>query len=272
MPRTSKIAPAVRREWLDEYDHGKRIDNIAKQASRTERTVKDQIDIARKERDNQEVRAGLLRAAYRDHYGDLLGFAEDLRQSARKPDARGLLPDADLRARKLRDGLRSHVPKSGLWKAWEQWEHWSHRIEKFTDETRDSIEYLVGQKIRVNLPGVPIQGFADSLWIAVEESAKGIDISYREYHHEPRSDGGHLSWGAIKLADQLTGEDDVNRLTDQHRVMLERWVSTDEIGHVERLQVVWRNWNAALKIIEEEVEVFILRRLLPGQCGLCPSL
>ncbi len=50
MPRGTRIAPAERRGWLEQYERGSRIDKIAHEAGRTQRTINEHLARARRER------------------------------------------------------------------------------------------------------------------------------------------------------------------------------------------------------------------------------
>ena len=86
MPRGTRIPPAERRDWLNKYERGDRIDKIAWEAGRTERTVQSHLSRERRERDYQQVMAGLLRDAYQNHYVQLLNQADELSRAAEQPD------------------------------------------------------------------------------------------------------------------------------------------------------------------------------------------
>ena len=79
MPRGTRILPAERRDWLDKYERGDRIDMIAREAGRTNRTVQSHLSRERRERGHQQVMAGLLRDAY-------LNQADELSRAAEQPD------------------------------------------------------------------------------------------------------------------------------------------------------------------------------------------
>ncbi len=82
MPRGTRIPPAERRDWLDKYERGDRVDKIAREAGRTERTVQSHLSRERRERDHQQVMAGLLRDAYQNHYVQLLNQKQYPRHDA----------------------------------------------------------------------------------------------------------------------------------------------------------------------------------------------
>ena len=83
MPKESKVSTADRRDWLDKYENGARLDQLAKDAKRDPRTITTHIGKARLERDFQAAQRDQLREALRDHQRDMLALLEDLRQAVR---------------------------------------------------------------------------------------------------------------------------------------------------------------------------------------------
>ena len=111
MPRGTRIAPAERRGWLEQYEHGTRIDKIAHEAGRTQRTINEHLAQARRERQQQEVTAGLLTQAYQRHFAQLLELAETLGQAAPRVNPRGILGTADLDTKNAVPGTASPCPQ-----------------------------------------------------------------------------------------------------------------------------------------------------------------
>ncbi len=130
MPRGTRIAPAERRGWLEQQEHGSRIDKIAREAGRTQRTINEHLARARRERQQQEVTAGLLTQAYQSHFAQLLEVAETLGEAAEKVNAGGILSTTDLDAKMLYQGLQAHVPRSRLWRAIKTWEECSRDLDR----------------------------------------------------------------------------------------------------------------------------------------------
>lgn len=86
MPRVSKIAPGQRRGWLEHYDGGEAIEQIAKVANRDVRTVREHIEKARLERDFESAQRDQLREALRSHQQDMLALLVHLRQAVHTPE------------------------------------------------------------------------------------------------------------------------------------------------------------------------------------------
>ena len=86
MPKGSKIAIGARRNWLDRSEGGKPIPEIAKEAGRDVRTVREHIERAHLERDFDVAQRDQLREALRDHQRDMLTLLQNLKDSVYVPD------------------------------------------------------------------------------------------------------------------------------------------------------------------------------------------
>ncbi len=83
MPRESKVSIAERRDWLEQYENGVRLDELAKSAKRDSRTINTHIEKARLDRDFQAAQRDQLREALAAHQRDMLALLADLRQTVR---------------------------------------------------------------------------------------------------------------------------------------------------------------------------------------------
>ena len=261
MPNISKIAPATRLSWLNDYEHGMRIDTIAQNAKRTERTVGDQLERARREREQREIRGGLLRDAYREHFAELLGLAEEMRQGSRNESTIAFLNSASVRAKLLREALKSHTSKSKLWKARADQEKISKRIEEITKHAEAASDSKTRELLRI-FPGLAVDGFSSSLAKAISEVADGRDASRRNYSQ----DSEWLTWGEFHLARDHENQVEV---FDAHGRLIEEVVGPNSTL-VPALKKARNDWVDTARIIEEEVEILLLRHYIPGQCNLCP--
>jgi len=83
--KAKKISPAERRGWLESYENGGRVDDIARRAGRGTRSVKDHIETAQAERDLMVVRQSQLREALVAHQRDLIDLLSRIRQAVEVP-------------------------------------------------------------------------------------------------------------------------------------------------------------------------------------------
>ncbi len=85
MARGRRIASGMRREWLESYERGDRLDKIARDAGRTERTIKEHIEFARQEREVELARREQLGEALRSHQRDMLDLLRHLQEAVYMP-------------------------------------------------------------------------------------------------------------------------------------------------------------------------------------------
>ncbi|MDP3061806.1 MAG: hypothetical protein Q8O40_01140 [Chloroflexota bacterium] len=255
------------RQWLALYEAGQGIEEIASNAHRAPSTVWNGIQTARREREEQSIREGLLRAAYQKHQDGLLGLATLLRQSARTPNSAGLMPStADLRTRLLAQGLESHIPNSQLWVARKSWEAATRSLEAL----REELGGLVEGEVRRDFPEVPKDGLSSFLWADVQERAmEGLVANpalktKSGLAEAPPFKGGHLLSQWLSDKARLAGARE--RCTN----VLQKLRRQDS-SFLVRTQDNLRRWQEARDAIEVEVEVMLLRGIVPGRCRLCPS-
>lgn len=86
MPRGSKIAPAMARQWLEEYDSGATQDRLASKHHRTKRTVAINIERARQQLAFERALQERLSDALGAHQQDLLELVQTLKDTVHVPD------------------------------------------------------------------------------------------------------------------------------------------------------------------------------------------
>ncbi len=268
MPRGKKVSPIERRTWLDQFEQGISVSEISKIAKRAASAVRTHISVAQHEREQGIAKAHLTRNAYQDHFRDLLAVAEQLRE--RSADWRSMPVSApiDVKNRLLLQALRQHVPNLNLWDIWEELQSASRESARIQMEIKSTIM----QAANSEYPEIIVDGVAASITTMIGQSPGlldgNLDSWYRVEHDER---GMSLMWGAHTLA---SGVPDETRL--QH---VRQWHVN--LGHSSRylspeLVSVYRkelSKGAALEIdLDEEVERLMLRRILPGQCSICPDV
>ena len=270
MPKRKKITPVERRRWLEKYEDGATIDSLAKGALRTQRTVTDHIDQARRELRHDQVQVDLIRDGYREHYNDLLDLAGRLAEMAKSPH-RGTVLGTDVSEdtgeRLLYQSLRKHTPGSGIWAAVKSWEANVVGIEEEKGRLEDEATNLASQDA-AEFPEILVPGFAGSLSAAVSMAAEGLDPGSTEYVKDRSGDNFQLRFRNFILADRVPDDDRIVLIEQKHRDLLEGLLTERS---VHRLKSFWRDWSNARDVIQEEATILRMRKVLSGQCGLCPA-
>ena len=266
MPKGSAISPALRQQWLEEHDHGKRLDVIAREAQRGERTVQTHIARARQERDQREIRSGLLRDAYRQHYSDLIGVAREIQGRAAKAETSSLLAFSNRRGRLLLQALQEHLSKARLWMSCKRWDTCADQYADIAAESRAQLAKRLPSQLPepADLIG---EGWLESLWFAMRETARGNSLGHMQYRCMP-SEGDPLTWGTYGLARHVTDDQVRAAIADLHTRAIEAVTRHERLVD---LRGVLQHWQRAREDIDEDVEILQLQYLLPGECLLCPS-
>ena len=270
MPKIAKIPPAQRQMWLEEHDRGARIDDLARAANRTPRTVTTHIEFARREREQREVRGGLLREAMLRHMEDLLTLARRLQEADPGTQAPTLREPHDVTATLLLEALHRHLPRSPLWKARDQWvkaiadlatlrqsfdAHWQ----------RQAVEALAGV-----LPDRTGIEWASGLWLVADRAAANQALDDMVYQQRAIALGQTLeqglAWGSYDLLRPVPPGVSIDALQRIHEDLVAKVMA----GHEgTAIAAVRRRITASRATVDREVEQLLLRRLLPGSCSLC---
>ena len=267
MPRGTRIAPADRHNWLEQYEQGSRIDKIARESGRTQRTINEHIARARREIQQKEVTAGLLTQAYQKHYSQLLKVAEAIGQAAQKANADGILGAADLETQILYQGLRAHIPRNQLWRAIKTWEESSLELDRDSQRRRSTIMSLLA-KDSAEWPEIQVEGFVQSFCNAALRVADGRSFDLTEYRVEASEESSQLRWSNFLLADGVPSQRRLEEIQQRHQKLVQNLIGPEVIAPLVSLMA---RWQSARDVIQEEVVVLRLRQMIPGQCRLCPG-
>jgi hypothetical protein len=267
MPNISKIAPANRKQWLVDFDNGKAVIAIAKEAGRTSRTVQDHLARARQEREFHEVRYGLIRDAYRDHQKDLEEVLGQLRDQVLSADPNEPGPGDDTRTTLLLESLKTHVKNKKLWQAVDVAAKLHDRRETLEEHIREDIE----AKVETAFEGaeISLEGVVESLKYLVTENAGGRDMSIIEYKTDNENGGTRLHWGYTTLTKGYVDDGKSEDVRVTHESMMKALIGSDS-NWVTTYREVDQQLKDAKETIEMEVEAQLLRHLLPGRCNICP--
>ncbi len=263
MPKGRKVAAVDRVRWLDEHYRGATIIEIAQRDNRSQRTVTGQIARARQEREQKEVRTGLLRDAYQKHYEDLGAVAEGISDEALGMRDGTLLANIQGRAALLQGGLREHLPGSPLWKACGDWEYYAKQYFRGLEELRVEIDGAVEED-----PATQRDTFMASLDFAARETVQGGNLDHMKYERSTTLNGYGLNWGLFTLSDAASNSREIDRLVEKHKALV-RQITSSEVAR--NLADTHGKWEEARLAIRNEVDVLVLRRIILGQCKLCPQ-
>lgn len=259
------VSPYERQRWLEELESGKGITEISRAAGRDIRMVKRHIEVAQEERHIAHARRDFLLGRLEQHQGDLLAEVRRLRQLITQYPPLRLIPDDPVQ-QKVHDALKEHtrrLPLKGLLELYEG------AVAEYK-QARDSVSSQLAEK-EAELVSSLSQEVATYPWTPalVEALEPGLPLdesSGRAYVWEKRGEGMYeISWGAGHLTRSVVPEAEVSTIIDAHKKLLScaeaHWPLFQE--HRQRLREM-------ADLVAEELDVFVIKRLVPGRCRYCP--
>lgn len=266
MARGKKVSPAERRTWLRQFEQGTSFSEIARKAHRAASAVRSHVDVARQEREQGNARAQLTRQAYADHHRDLLGFAEEIRTKTGTWMERAVPLPADIRSRLLLQGLRKHVPNSPLWAAWDAIVSTREELVQVESEFKNKLEHLASE----TYPEINVDGIAAGMITRFRLSPRLDAETDSWYRIEQIGKGFDLSWGAHMLASAVTDEPRIQEIRRWYTSLIE-YRDSDLLAFLRRYRDLIVGGDTLARDLEGEVEILLLRRILPGHCSICPD-
>jgi len=268
--RKMPVKPELRRQWLRRYEEeGESSPQIAKVDGFDVRTVRKQIELERQERERREAKSLVLRRALEQHYADLCAFAQRLTAQV-TTEGRTLLV---LRDERMWSALREHMPRSIVWKSLDKWEHIQSQIEQLEIEMAKSFEEKVKSTLPLDFVTAPQEvGLTDGVILALA------------FHCKVMAQGrqgllGRTDFALRQLADQVTDiqlgafyicrvpNDQVTDIKNLVTEVLDEVTTWNSYHDLERL---YAELKRVQRVLEDELAIITLRRIVPGRCKYCP--
>jgi hypothetical protein len=117
-----------------------------------------------------------------------------------------------------------------------------------------------------------VDGFAEGVGRVISGDYVQDMETLDDWYKSNRTDRGmSLQWGAHLVADGVVDESRLDFIKEHHRGVL---VDPSSMGTDLVIECVkaGADRRSAKDAVEEEVEMFLLRRVLPGSCAVCPGL
>jgi len=259
------VSPYERRRWLEELEKGKGITEISRAAGRDIRVVKRHIEVALEESQIAQTRRDFLLGRLEQHQEDLLAEVQRLRQLVSQYPPRPLEP-TDSMQQKVHEALKEHARRLLLWGLLEVYHHAVREYQ----EARDGVSRQLAEKEAKQILGLP-QEVATYPWTPrlVETLEQGISLkgpSGRSYAENKESGGiFRPSWGELSLTRSTITEASLPAVLEAHKKLL---------SYAERYLPMFQEQRRRLgelaDQITRELDVFRLKRLVPGRCKYCP--
>ena len=269
MPRGSRVQVSdyERRRWVEEMEQGKGITAISRAAGRDIRVVKRHIALAEEERELARARHDFIRSRLELHQEDLLEDCRRIRSIVVSGRAEPLQPSTYPQD-KIHIGLLGHIRRLRLGSLLAEREG---RATTYMTDLGDLTGKLVAKetKLKTDLTGIRTHEWTGDL-IAEQESGlwRGAvsDRTYSSYQ-QPDKPGVHLMWGTdTYLTLSPIDQELLSAVEQAHKEI--RSLTTELAA---TLRPTIEHLKILADLIVDELDIFLLRRIVRGQCKLCPA-
>jgi hypothetical protein len=261
-----EISPKERLQWLEKLEDGQGITSICKEAGRDIRIVKRNIDLAREERQTARVRQDFLLGKLELHQQDLLCEVRRLKDLLKCFPPQGVVLDEALQ-RKVHEALLEHINRLALKGLFNSWDTLSQEFGTMLDTVKSEIS-MKENEIKFAIPKLQTLDWSASIFEALEtEPTPGgtIFMKLKHYEYSRVNEQYHPYWGATMLTPNPLGKADANLVIKAHQELVE---------YSSKYLPSFDQWRGRFKELSEqivdELDVFIVKRMVPSKCRYCP--
>lgn len=264
------VTPEIRRQWFTRHiKDGETLSHIATVEGYDIRTVKKIIAEEREAHERREARGQVLRNAMEQHYKDLCNFARELDNHLKRE---AVIPTT-IRENRMWGALKEHLPRSPIWKSVDQWDR---LIQEIVDLEAEVKAVARGQLLARSPVGFAEGGqevglsstAADPVVSNLNVSARGSSslLGPGDVHLTPASNGRQaMQVGAFGIG--MIPEDLVGAVQEVIVSLLAEVTAWPQRDKMERLLA---ELGRTRRVLQDELAVIILRRIVPGRCKYCP--
>lgn len=268
--KKAAVTPEVRRQWFNRHEmEGEPMTHIAKTEGYDIRTVKKLIDQEREVRERRDARSQVLRDAMEQHYKDLCSFARRLDTQLKGEEP---IP-SELREDPMWGSLKEHLPRSPIWKSAERWDSLLLDINELEAEVkviaRDQLMARSPVRFAAESQDVGLsETAADPIAFNLKASARVLPslLGTSNVHRTPGEKGlQRLEVGAFGIG--MIPEDHISEVQEVVISLLEEaptWPQRDKMEHL------LAELNRVRRVLQDELAIVILRRIVSGRCKYCP--
>jgi len=271
MPKAKKppVEARLRRDWFRRHEEdGESVPQITKADGYDVRTVRKQIEKEREERERKEARSLVLRKAVEDHYRDVCVFAEKLDAEVAREE--GTI--ASMRADYMWLALREHMPRSKIWRNLDRWERLKKELREHRRETANAFRTLISTNVASMAQSASEAGLTDGLTMALVAESRFLaegewGLLKRAGFRSVENNDGTTT---IELGDYNIGRvlhDEVENTKELVGMLLGEVTYQREHYEMQRLVTEWKRVQ---RVLQDELAIIILRRIVPGRCRYCP--
>ena len=267
--RKPVIKPHQIEDWLKRRQQGESPPKIAERDSVDVRTVRKHLREATEEKAAGEARSIVLSRALENHYNDLCDYISrlNMRIAGKKRVPKGPTDGH------LEKALREHIPRSPIWRNLRRLDETEDEVNQAEIALQERIEAEMNryEELKTLPPdaaasvkegAIKILIFQGKKW-ARDISGYGIDSDLTT---EPAGEGYvTLRYGPYSLGRVSTQQ--LETVKDFLIAQESRLVEYEELNE---LKDSWKRLAHIRKNLEDELAVYILKRVVPGHCRYCP--
>jgi hypothetical protein len=262
-----EISSKERLRWLEKLEEGQGITSISKEAGSDIRTVKLNIDLAKEERQTTRVRQDFLLGKLEQHQLDLLNEVNRLKDLLKCFPPLDVVPEEPLQ-RKVHEALMEHINRLALKGLLKSWETSYHEFGTMLDTIKSDIS-LRETEIKSTLPEkLQILDWSPAIIEALERTATPIGPmlrSLKHYKHSRVEGQYHPYWGSTPLTRNPIAKADTSLVIKAHEELVE--YSSKYLPSLDQLRGRFKELSEQ---IIDELDVFIVKRIVPSKCRYCP--
>jgi hypothetical protein len=266
MPRGKKnqVTPYERQSWLIQQRSGTGVTAIARAAGRDIRTVKANLVIAEEEAQVASVRHEFLLKRLEEHQNDLLAENGRIKHVVSLYPPGALTPE-DPMMRKVHEALEEHVRGLKLKELLNSYD----RLRKENNKERDRIKALLEMKEKALLSwfsNVSTRAWTPRVVDMLESGVLKAEGGGFPYDISQTADGKSVpTYGSDNLTRTPVSHNEASLLVGAHQELVSgsrQYVPTFS-EYREKLKGLGND-------VIDELNVFSLKRMLPGKCKYCP--
>jgi len=262
----------LRKEWLRRVDvGGETPPKIVEDTHYDIRTVRKQLDIARREQEEREAKGQVLRNALEEHYRDLCNVAKSIDSNTDEESPWQL--SLEVSNDRLYRALKEHLPRSPLWRRLEKWRKlatdYKSTVEAFIDKVEN---YISTKKLKLQQndhdTGYSVFGILRGIISNCKSFIQGHPslVDSQQVYTLP----GKAKYPALRMYEEILAQykpEEFEEYNDTISELLDEAVKWDD--YLKLLDIVksLRDLSVAIK---DELAIITLRRIVPGKCRYCP--
>jgi len=267
MPRKKGQKPVseeIRNRWLRECEGGKTPPKIAEDEEVDARTVRKQIDKAKREREIANARTMLIRGALENHNGDLLGLTTELENALKSHDEELVRA---LRDKPLCKALREHLPRSPIWRGIDKWEQLLQSLEdqkaKFIETTVKQIISKASRHSKIELVDFALNSVVRN---RIEKLVYNPQLNLDKVATKDSTDGRKAIL-CERVSCAYVSQEKLQEIMNYFQGVLN---NIDRSPECEEMKLTFAKIQRITSNVIDELTTIRLRQIVPGRCKYCP--